>query len=200
MYNKCINCFFTTNSNLLCHFSLAIYVTWFLYNPRLNDCKCSFSSKFMNTSFKWNTIWSRILIVKKHTIEEDALEDWFFWSCMQKKRFTEWWPNKSIGVCLEFFFSYRAVNFFLLISFSFTQGDTADTIARYARPKLMPFFVRGEPSEPRITGHPVRKSPSLHGRKPTPTPKFLSTAGAYFVCHTGPNFQVSLIFAFIGCP
>ena len=22
---------------------------------------------------------------KKHTIEEDALEDWLFWSCMQKK-------------------------------------------------------------------------------------------------------------------
>ena len=75
VYNKCINCFFTTNSNLFCHFSLAIYATWFLYNPRLNDCKCSFSSKCMNTFFEWNTIWSRILIVKKHTIEEDALED-----------------------------------------------------------------------------------------------------------------------------
>ena len=47
---------------------------------------------------------------------------------------------------------------------------------------------------------PVRKLRSLHGRKPTPIYKFLGTAGAYFVCHIGPNFQISLIFAFIGCP
>jgi hypothetical protein len=46
----------------------------------------------------------------------------------------------------------------------------------------------------------VRKSPSLHDRKSTPTPKFLGTAKAYFVCHVGPNFQISLIYAFIGCP
>ena len=49
-------------------------------------------------------------------------------------------------------------------------------------------------------GRPVRKSPSLHGRKSTPNPKFLGTAKAYFVCHIGPNFQISLIYAFIGCP
>ena len=49
-------------------------------------------------------------------------------------------------------------------------------------------------------GLPVRKSPSLHGRKSTPTLKFLGTAEAYFVCHIGPNFQISLIYAFIGCP
>ena len=46
-------------------------------------------------------------------------------------------------------------------------------------------------------GRPVRKSPSLHGRKSTPTTKFLGTAKAYFV---SPNFQISLIYAFIGCP
>ena len=40
-------------------------------------------------------------------------------------------------------------------------------------------------------GRPVRKSPLLHGRKSTPTPKFLGTAEAYFVCHIGPNFQIS---------
>ena len=39
-------------------------------------------------------------------------------------------------------------------------------------------------------GRPVRKPPSLHGRKSTPTPKFLVTAEAYFVCHIGPNFQI----------
>ena len=49
-------------------------------------------------------------------------------------------------------------------------------------------------------GRPVRKLPSLHGRKLTPTPKLLGTAEAYFVCHIGPNFQISLIYAFIGCP
>ena len=46
----------------------------------------------------------------------------------------------------------------------------------------------------------VRKSPSLHSRKSTPTPKFLGTAQAFFVCHIGPNFQIYLIYAFIGCP
>ena len=49
-------------------------------------------------------------------------------------------------------------------------------------------------------GRLVKKSPSLNGRKSTPTPKFLGTAEAYFVCHIGPNFQISLIYAFIGCP
>ena len=49
-------------------------------------------------------------------------------------------------------------------------------------------------------GRPLRKSPSLPGRKSTPTPKFLGTAKAYFVCHIRPNFQISLIYAFIGCP
>ena len=37
-------------------------------------------------------------------------------------------------------------------------------------------------------GHLVRKSPSLHGWKSNPSPKFLNTAEAYFVCHIGPNF------------
>ena len=49
-------------------------------------------------------------------------------------------------------------------------------------------------------GHLVMQSPSLHGQKYTPTPKFLGMAEAYFVCHIGPNFQISLIYAFIGCP
>ena len=49
-------------------------------------------------------------------------------------------------------------------------------------------------------GHPERKQPSLQGRKFTPTPKFLGTAEKYFVCHIGPIFQISLIYAFIGCP
>ena len=31
----------------------------------------------------------------------------------------------------------------------------------------------------------VRKSSSLHSRKSNPTPKFLGTAEAYFVCHIG---------------
>ena len=38
-------------------------------------------------------------------------------------------------------------------------------------------------------GRPMRKSPSLHGQKSTPTPKFFGTAESYFVCHIGPNFQ-----------
>ena len=49
-------------------------------------------------------------------------------------------------------------------------------------------------------GRPVRKSLSLHGQKSTPNPKFLVTAEAYFICHIAPNFQISLIYAFIGCP
>ena len=49
-------------------------------------------------------------------------------------------------------------------------------------------------------GRPVKKSPSLHGRKSTPTPKFLGATKAYLGCHISPNFQISLIYAFIGCP
>ena len=49
-------------------------------------------------------------------------------------------------------------------------------------------------------GRPERKQPSLHGRKFNPNPKFLSMAAACFVCHIGPIFQISLIYAFIGCP
>ena len=47
---------------------------------------------------------------------------------------------------------------------------------------------------------PVRKLPPLHGRKFNPNPKSLGTAEAYFVCHIGQIFQISLIYAFIGCP
>ena len=47
-------------------------------------------------------------------------------------------------------------------------------------------------------GRPVRKSPSLQGQKSNP--KFLGTAEAYFVCHIGEKFLISLIHAFIGCP
>ena len=49
-------------------------------------------------------------------------------------------------------------------------------------------------------GRLVRKSLSLHGQKSTPTPKFLDMAKAYFACHISPNFQISLIYAFIECP
>ena len=49
-------------------------------------------------------------------------------------------------------------------------------------------------------GRPVKKLPSLQGRKSNPNPKFLGTAEAYFVFHIGPKFQISLIYAFIGCP
>ena len=49
-------------------------------------------------------------------------------------------------------------------------------------------------------GRPERKSPSMNGRKSTPTTKFLGTAEAYFVRHVGQNFQISLIYAFIWCP
>ena len=57
-----------------------------------------------------------------------------------------------------------------------------------------------EMDAPTDCGRPERKKPSLHGRKFTPTPKFLGTAKAYFVCQIGPVFQISLIYAFIGCP
>ena len=37
-------------------------------------------------------------------------------------------------------------------------------------------------------------------QKFTLTPKFLGTAETYFVYHISPIFQISLIYAFIGCP
>ena len=62
------------------------------------------------------------------------------------------------------------------------------------------FFNKENSTETTDYGHPDRKLPSLNGRKSTPTPKFLGTAEAYFVCQICPNFQISLIYAFIGCP
>ena len=47
--------------------------------------------------------------------------------------------------------------------------------------------------------HPERKESSLHSQKFNPNPKFLGTDEAYFVCHISPIFQISLIYAFIGC-
>ena len=41
---------------------------------------------------------------------------------------------------------------------------------------------------------------ALHGGKSNPNPKFLCTAEAYLVCHISTSFQISLIYAFIGCP
>ena len=49
-------------------------------------------------------------------------------------------------------------------------------------------------------GRPVKKSPSLHGRKSTPTLKFLGATKAYLVCHISTNFLITLIYAFIWCP
>ena len=46
----------------------------------------------------------------------------------------------------------------------------------------------------------VRKSPLLHGQKSIPNPKFFDMAEAYFVCHIRTNFQIYLIYVFIGCP
>ena len=46
----------------------------------------------------------------------------------------------------------------------------------------------------------MRKSTSPHCQKSTPNPKFLGMAKAYFVCSISPKLQMSLIYAFIGCP
>ena len=94
--------------------------------------------------------------------------------------------------------------YFLKFKFIFRQKIAVHTEeiryiwSRITRPNISGIFKK-------ITvvtdyGHPaVRKSSSLDGWKSTPTPKFLGTAKAYFVCHIGPNFQISLIYAFIGC-
>ena len=63
-----------------------------------------------------------------------------------------------------------------------------------------PFVVCLAIDRPTDYGRPESNKPSLHGRKFTPTPKFLGMAAAYFVYHIGPIFQISLIYAFIGCP
>ena len=49
-------------------------------------------------------------------------------------------------------------------------------------------------------GRPLRKLSSLQGQKSNPNHKFLGTADACFDGHIGPNFQIFLIYAFIGCP
>jgi hypothetical protein len=47
-------------------------------------------------------------------------------------------------------------------------------------------------------GLPVRKAPSMHGQKTNPNPKFLGMAEAYFFCHIGPKFHISLIMPSLG--
>ena len=49
-------------------------------------------------------------------------------------------------------------------------------------------------------GSPDRKLPLQHRQKLNPNPKFIVTAGAYFVYHINSNVHVSLIYAFIECP
>ena len=51
-----------------------------------------------------------------------------------------------------------------------------------------------------VQNHGLRTPREEHGRKFNPDPKFLGTAEGYFVCHIGPKFQISLMYAFIGCP
>ena len=48
----------------------------------------------------------------------------------------------------------------------------------------------------------AQRGNSLHctAEKLTPTQEFLGTAEACFVCHIGPFFRISLIYAFNGCP
>ena len=77
------------------------------------------------------------------------------------------------GRVLDYFDSYTKVNSLTIFQVEVevqVQGSGSDSDSDY--------------------GRLVRKSPSLHGRKST---KFLCTAKAYFVCHIGPNFQISLI-------
>ena len=65
---------------------------------------------------------------------------------------------------------------------------------------MLPKFCPNEMCWNTDYGRPERKQCSLLGRKFNPNPKFLGMAKAYFVCHIGPIFQISLIYAFIGCP
>ena len=60
------------------------------------------------------------------------------------------------------------------------------------------FALKKEEMDARTTD--AQRGNSLHCRKFTPTPKFLGTVKAYFVCHISPIFQISLIYAFIECP
>ena len=87
-----------------------------------------------------------------------------------------------------------ASNIFV-VHFEF-KGLSSCKVHSYAKSQFASFPM------PRITdyGHPERKQPSLHGRKFNPNPKSLGMTAAYFGCHIGPIFQISLIYAFIGCP
>ena len=100
---------------------------------------------------------------------------------------------------LEHFWSCWSVSSFTKYYEWFLQVPKLQNIGKFA-------FIYGKAKSNLILamnmdyGCPERKLPSLKGRKSTPTAKFLGTAEAYFVCHIDPNFQISLIYAFIGCP
>ena len=67
--------------------------------------------------------------------------------------------------------------------------------------KRIPLTLLSAGSWPRTTDAQRGNSLQCSARlKFNHNPKFLGMAKAYFVCHTGPNFQISLIYAFIVCP
>ena len=89
-----------------------------------------------------------------------------------------------------------------MISQNFEQARPIQSVQYRHQTGPIMFFGNFKPTLDIDTDYrrPEGKQPSLHGRKLNPNPKFLGMAAAYFVCHIGPIFQISLICAFIGCP
>ena len=114
----------------------------------------------------------------------------YYYTCTYKRKvYTVWTVNDVLGRIRihipwidinTYLFGYVSLKngSYILI---FISGKTISLISIYTTQNVI-----DSPQYMLYTtdyGPPVRKSPSPHGRKSTPTPKFFGSAKAYFVCH-----------------
>ena len=139
-----------------------------------------------------------------------------FYREIVSKSYKKWFPHSQYMISLLLMRGIPIESLYQQIPCKYYNGNQSVEISNYrdcgytCNPRKFEIpalrFPRRDPVNPckhlQCTdyGGPMRKLPSLQSGKSTPTPKFLGSTEAYFVCHIDPNFQISLIHAFIGCP
>ena len=111
--------------------------------------------------------------------------------------FSIWW---KCAQCNEYNFIKVFSGFFEFSTFFFVWLIFARAFFPLSYFEVCITFNFSSTAMPTDYGRPVRKSPSLHGRKSNTNLKFLGAAKAYCFYQIGPKFQNVLIYAFIWCP
>ena len=132
------------------------------------------------------------------------IEPFIFISHYTKKIFTH--TNERTFVLQSFVTSFAVHRrSYLLFSHFFWKGYRLINICnQYFRVVNQYFFTIHRLLFGDSTIHTVQTINDVMSRsipvESNPNPKFLGTPEADFVCHIGPIFQISLVYAFIGCP